>query len=461
MKRFPVSRRALLRRLGVGAAALPLLEATRARGQSDGAPRRLIVMSKGGGTIPDQFWPAGGDGTSLAGMTFGPVVKSLELHRPYLNFLGGLTIACYKGPGDGHILYGSLLTGNGVLAQNNNPAKVASVDWLIGQEIAKRVGTPFPTLAVSVLEGRELGLSQLSWRGAGQPNTAEYDPYKLFDKVFAGRTLSGTSVDLQRLRAENRSLLDFVGRRLESFGKTLGADDRQKIDAHLTAVRAVEKQLAVTLPASCAAPDVPGATTGGARLAPKLGTNVPALAKVMIDIVIAAMRCDLTRVATISLTDTFGDNVRFEWLGTNRGYHAIKHKNGQNFDSWVEDEQKAEPWLMSQFAYLLAQMSAVKEGAATMLDSSMAFWCDSLSNGTNHSFRGMPWILAGKAGGYFRTGRLLRYGGWASASDQYWKATNYIAHNGLLVSLANAMGVPMPSVGDPAFGVGELPGLRA
>jgi hypothetical protein len=454
--RFPLSRRAVLRGLGVGAAFLPLLEATHARGAT--RPKRLVIMSKGGGNVPAEFWPRG-EGTNLATMTFGQVSKVVEPFKDKLNFVGGLAINCYKGPGDGHLNYGSILTGNGVLAQNNNPAKSPSVDWVIGEALAKRDKLPFPTIAAGVAEIATLGLSQISWRASGQPNTADADPYRLFQKIFAGRTLGGADPAFERIRAENKSLLDFTAQRVESFGRTLGAEDRMKIDAHLTSVRSIEKQVMSTGGAVCTAPTLE--QPGGTKLAIKESANVPKLLKMQVDIVMAALRCDLTRVATINIADTFGDGMRFEWLGLKRAYHGIKHKNGQNFDSWLEEELKVEPWLLSQFAYLLGEMKAVNEGGTSMLDSSVAFWCDALSNGTNHAFRGMPWILAGSCGGYFKTGQLLRYGGWATTPGEYWKNGSYIPHNALLVSLANAMEVPMASFGDPAFGTGELPGLKA
>ena len=55
-------------------------------------------------------------------------------------------------------------------------------------------------------------------------------------------------------------------------------------------------------------------------------------------------------------------------------------------------------------------------------------------------------VMAGGCGGYFRTGRYLRY------SDA--------PHSQLLVSLSNAMGRATDSVGNADYGHGQLPGLR-
>lgn len=452
MSRFPLSRRQVLKSLGVAAGLVPMLEATRARAATP--IKRLLIMSKGGGNIAGEFWPKG-SGEDLRTLTLGSVTKQLDSYKPYLNFVGGLAISAYKGPGDGHLNYGSILTGAGVNREDNNPATTASVDWVIGQELMARHKLAYPTLSVSVMDLATQGLGQISWRGNRQANTSEFDPYRLFDRVFGGRQLSEDPA-LARLRRENRSLLDFAGKRIEAFGKDLGAEDRNKIDAHLSSVRSIEQQLSKEGETVCAAP-----APQGQKLAVREGGNTPALLRLQIDLVMAAMRCDLTRVATINIADTFGDGLRFGWLGLNRTYHGIKHKNGMNFDSWVDEELKVEPWFMSNFLYLLQEMEKTKEAGESMLDTSIALWCDTLSSGTNHQFRGMPWILAGKAGGYFRTGRLVRLGGWRNAPGEYWRAGDHVPHNALLVSLCNAMDVPRTSFGDAALGSGEVAELKA
>jgi hypothetical protein len=113
--------------------------------------------------------------------------------------------------------------------------------------------------------------------------------------------------------------------------------------------------------------------------------------------------------------------------------------------------------MFAQMAALLDAMKAIPEGAGTMLDSSVVWWANNMADGDLHTVRGMPWVLAGSCGGYFRTGRYLRFGDWGQASPTSGK--NMVPHNGILVGLANAMGVPTETFGDSQYG-GELPGLR-
>jgi hypothetical protein len=58
----------------------------------------------------------------------------------------------------------------------------------------------------------------------------------------------------------------------------------------------------------------------------------------------------------------------------------------------------------------------------------------------------MPFVLAGSAGGHFRTGRYI-----SQASET--------AHNKLLVSLMNAMGIEGDTFGNPDYGTGSIADL--
>ena len=88
-------------------------------------------------------------------------------------------------------------------------------------------------------------------------------------------------------------------------------------------------------------------------------------------------------------------------------------------------------------------MKDFREGSGTMLDNVLLMWGNQLGRGNSHSLNDAPFILLGQAGGYFKTGRFLRYQGKAP-------------HNNLLVSIMNAMGVPDQTFGQPDWCTGPL-----
>src|SRR3712207_1369050 len=103
-------------------------------------------------------------------------------------------------------------------------------------------------------------------------------------------------------------------------------------------------------------------------------------------------------------------------------------------------------------------LAETPEGGGTMLDNSVVLTCNFMAD--IHRIRGLPFVTIGSCGGYFKTGRYLRFGGWANppAGKKIWDSKG-VAHNGLLTAIANAMGVPMAGFGDPKY-AGELPGVR-
>jgi hypothetical protein len=147
----------------------------------------------------------------------------------------------------------------------------------------------------------------------------------------------------------------------------------------------------------------------------------------------------MTRVATLQVSSAWGHAVSFPWLGTGTaGWHDIAHQNGA--PKKVVDE-----WLMGQFAALLKRLDDVREGSGSMLDNTVVVWANTMWDGNHGKY--LPWILAGKCGGYFKTG-------------QYLRSAYRVPVNRVLVDLCNAMDVPKTYLGVQELG-GALPGLKA
>ena len=74
---------------------------------------------------------------------------------------------------------------------------------------------------------------------------AESDPYVMFDRVFAGVGTGGMgdTMAIDKLRAERRSLLDYVKQDLADVKLKVGKTDQLKIDAHIEGTRDIERRL--------------------------------------------------------------------------------------------------------------------------------------------------------------------------------------------------------------------------
>src|SRR5690606_12966067 len=139
---------------------------------------------------------------------------------------------------DGHFTYPTLLTGTSDPGFEVARALGPSIDHFIASELQKKVALPFPSLYLGV---NTYGPGT-SWRGAGQANTPETSAQRLFERLFSSPSVPAETVNTALLT--RRSILDYLGADLEAFGRSMGSDDRLRIQAHLTSVRELEQRVA-------------------------------------------------------------------------------------------------------------------------------------------------------------------------------------------------------------------------
>jgi hypothetical protein len=437
-----ITRRTLLRGAAGATLALPFLNIMRARAGQQPIPKRILLFFTNNGTIKSAWEPTG----SETSFTLGPILQPLDPYKSDLLVLSGIDVeSSYHGPGSGdpHMPgMGHMLTGTELLStgpdQYDRIGGGISVDQHIVDQLA--AGTKFGSLHFGV-QSRKYATNvwnTMSYRGANQPIAPEDDPTAGYNRIFGDL---GTSPDeLARLRAQRLSVLDAVKDDIGDVRGRLGAGDRIRLDQHLDSVRSLEQTIDnIGTPGTCAAPPVPGAVPGAFYD----DANAPSLMRAQTDMLVQALACDLTRVASLQWRGALGGGYTMSWLGHTEDHHELSH---QTSASGTQHMIEANTWFAQQLAYLLEAMRNVPEAdGSTLLDHTVVLWCNELSNGAAHSRRGMMYVLAGSCGGYFRTGRYLTFSG------------DY--HNNLLVSLCNAMDVPATSFGNPAYCTGELAGL--
>jgi hypothetical protein len=427
MNHHRFSRRALLKKLGASAAMLPLLHVEKAKGaMANGFPKRLVTVAWTNGIIGSTFFPTTSDVTS--GQTLQPLAPWKDKILMPIG-LDMKVLLDLKRQYDGHFSYPTLLTGTGENKSEGTTGMGPSIDQVISDDIrAKGVNLTLPALHIGVKSSP--GGQPTTWRASGQKNTPETDPARLFSTLFTSAAMPAMQIDALRLRRQ--SVLDYLNKDLTTFSQRLGTDDRTKIQAHMDSVRELEKELQAptTKPAvSCTGPTLP---TG------KLDN--PGLIKAMFDITSIALICDLTRVATFDLfCDGGGDGNSFPQAGSTRDYHTVAHDQGASVE-----KTKIDNWLFTQVANLVKQLDDTMEAGGTVLDHSVIMTATDMDNGANHYVGNIPFLLIGSCGGYFKTGRVVKY--------------SKIAHNKLLATLCNAMDMNVTSFGAAGY-EGTLPEL--
>ena len=148
-----------------------------------------------------------------------------------------------------------------------------------------------------------------------------------------------------------------------------------------------------------------------------------------VDMRTAAYMLSISRVATVQWMNT-GINLPFPWIGVSKGHHDCQHAPDASFD-------KMQTWLMSQVAVLVKRLKETPEGGGSMLDNCLVFVTSEMGDASAHSTKFLPAMLAGKAGGAVRPGRAI------DAANGF--------HNNLLLSMANAMGLKLTTIGEAKY----------
>ncbi len=433
-----LSRRRFLETLGAGSIALSCLKTSRLMAQNAPLPKRLIVIFTPNGTIPEA-WGADGDRTNF---TLRPILADLAPHKDQLVVLQGVDmLSAYSGPGDGHQQgMGHLLTGVELLPGDikggceDCPAASFPSDISVDQAIANHLGndTRFRSLELGVLvSGGENTWNRMSSRGPGQPLPPESDPSRVFDRVFAD--LSADPFGLAQKRALKKSVLDYVYRDFTAVKNRVSSEERQRIELHETTLRDIERRLQNpgTIGVTCRAPDRPE------KLDVRSHDNAPALGKLQMDLMVMALACDLTRVASLMWTNSVGQ-LSFPWLGINDRQHDLSHEGDSNLiarDKLV----KMNTWYSQQFKYLLDRLAETPEGDGFLIDNTLVLWGNELGVGNSHTRNNVPFLLAG---GPIRKGQFLTF--------------DKRPHNDLLLSVCHALGLSRSTFGDVRFNTGPI-----
>jgi len=454
--------------IGGGAAALlPWLEVfgggrvKEARAQAQTPIKRLMVVFAPGGVIRDQYWPTGTE----TNFTMPYIMSPLAPYKDKLLIMDGLSqLNMLDGVGHPHARgMCGLLTGKATvpgpyaffLGGATDFAQAPSIDHMIGNKIS--AGLRFPTLEFGVLwPTYGTGPStqnMISYSGAGQPAQPTADPWKAFQRVFAGVGAGAAGTDDVALRLKRTELvLDATSAEFNAVMPQMGAEDKVRMQEHLS--RLAEIRSSLTAPTgvgpSCLPPttitsaDTISYSTGGdgshQTVASAASNRMPTISRQMIDMAVMSFACDLTRVASIQYTDA-ASRASFPWLNLNENHHYYQHDGGFQKKPCADIAN----FFYGEYAYLLKRMSEVKEGDKTLLDSTAILFCSEIGVPDTHDHQRIPFVIAGGASGSFKTGRYLDFKG--------------KAHHGLLVAMLNAFGLPDTKIGDAKYNSGPLTGL--
>jgi hypothetical protein len=288
---------------------------------------------------------------------------------------------------------GAPLKGNAVTA--------ASIDQTVADLIS--TGAPFRSLEVGVTpatpNGPQDSLATVSHKGPNAKNVADFDPKSVFSRLFSGSTTTTTVDQATKLANVRKSVLDAVLADGAALEKKLGSADKQRVEQHLTSIRAIEQRL-MTMPPTTTQPTMCTSPT-----APTIGKDTnseapPAVNSAMADLSMLALACDRTRVLTFMFSLPAA-HVYYRHLASNMNadfHDTICHGDAGDMSNQPRVDTGVH-YAMTCLNEFLTKMQSTAHGASNLLDQSLVLVTSDTAWGKTHTPTEWPLLLAGKAGG--------------------------------------------------------------
>jgi len=336
------------------------------------SPRRLVCIGNHLGFYPGNFFPR------QAGKDYVPTstLKPLAGHRNDLTVFSNLDHEL----NGGHKAVQGFLTSIKKEEAAGFPEKNISLD----QAAAEHVGssTRFPSINTGIERGTDM-----CWTRAGVHVPPINNPATLFRGLFVNSPQSAREVERTRLKHRS-SVLDALRDSASVLGRSLNAADRDKLDQYLTSVRDVERRLQMSKEWL----DRPKPRSPIDEVLDEERQHIDEVA-LLYDLLALALQTDSTRVAT--LETGLGFRTTELDLGS---YHGLSHHSKS--DDRIGQLQIVEAFLTTKLSNFISQL---KE--AQIFDETLIVFGSGMSDGSIHSNRNLPVLLAG--GGFKHQGHVI------------------------------------------------------
>jgi uncharacterized protein DUF1552 len=407
----PLPRRTFVQSLGA-TFALPFLDAMIpiGRAASRVAPDRTrfvaIEMVHGAagcnelGARMNMWSPA------AAGRDFdlGPTaLKSLEPYRKHLTIVSNTDVRMAE-PVTPMEIGGDHSRSSAVFLTQAHPKQTEGSDVKVGtsldQMYAQRFGqeTPIPSMQLCIENVDQAGgcaygyacvyTDSISWASPTEPLPVIRDPRVAFEKLFG---VGGSPEERAARRRTRRSILDFVASEMSSMKRTLGPDDRTRLDRYLEDIREVERRLQrIEARNNSGEPrDLPGAPAG-------VPDSFAEHVQLMFDLQVLAFAADITRVFSFKMGRDGSSRVYPE-SGSDKPFHPASHHGGN--EKGVKEFFLINKYHVSMLPYFLDRLKSVQEGESSLLDKTLIVYGSPMGDSNLHNHRRCPLILLGGANG--------------------------------------------------------------
>jgi len=440
MRNISFSRRSLLRGLGYGTVLCSGLAKNLYAAET--RTMRLAMFGYANGSHPDSAPTGMGENFILK-----PHMLPLEEVRKDIVVFRGMTLE--RGSGNSHKSTSFSIFGLG---------GTTSID----QQIADFVKTTTPLASLEYSIGNTTGgggvIQGLSQRGGSflpgiRTPIAAYQ--RIAERVTTtapppngGAPMTTPSAAEQALK-RRQTLLDFVKKDVDTFKGRLGALERGKFEFYTESLRTLERDIGGVIPgempptAACTKiPSPDGTLTQMTHV-----NDMPVHNHLYLDTIAMAFACNITRVASAMWGGGQSDEpVKIKNVSMGN-WHSTSHNDPKGAGG--QQMIFMQSYMAEEFLYFIKKLKSYQDGAYSLLDNTAAVLTTQNGCSTQVAFAPMdhpkqnsPLIVAGSGAGAWKPGKVVDCNG--------------RAHNDVYLSIAQAFGMKVTTVGNPAWCKGPL-----
>jgi len=367
-------------------------------------------------------------------------LKSLDPYRKHLTIVSNTDVRMAE-PVTPNEIGGDHFRSSAVFLTQSHPKQTEGSDVRVGtsldQMYAQRFGqeTPIPSMQLCIENVDQAGgcaygyacvyTDSISWASATEPLPVIRDPRVAFEKLFG---VGGSPEERASRRRTRRSILDFVATEMTSMKRTLGAEDRGRVDRYLEDIREVERRLQrIEARNGSGEPrDLPGAPAG-------VPDSFAEHVQLMFDLQVLAFSADITRVFSFKMGRDGSSRVYPE-SGSDKPFHPASHHGGN--EKGVKEFQLINKYHVAMLPYFLDRLKSVQEGESSLLDKTLIVYGSPMGDSNLHNHRRCPLILLGGANGKL-------------AGNTHIKAPDATPMANALLTVAHTLGMDdMKTLGD-------------
>jgi Protein of unknown function (DUF1552) len=304
----------------------------------------------------------------------------------------------------------------------------ASIDQLYARMAGRETRVPSLQLCIeNVIPGGSCGFNYnciysetISWASPDEPLPMMVNPRVVFESLFRDR---GVGVPWPPAG----SILDGALPAAAHFQGSLGPSDRNRVDAWMAAVRAIEQRIQAVEKRNAIAAE---------RELPLAPLGVPDSweehVRLMFDLQALAFASDVTRVSAFKMSrDT--SNRMFPESGVRFPFHTLSHHLEK--PELIAEFAKLNRYHVGMLPYFLKKLQDTPDGDGNLLNHTLVLYGSPMGDSNTHNHRRLPILLAGHACGKLK-GNLHRV------------CPDGTPHSNTLLTILHKLGVGAGGIGD-------------